>query len=131
MPKQDEFPALLAALKSVVAPYVPRLVVKADTPENYSLDAPPSAAYPKGLFFGAVQIKKSYVAYHLMPVYVFPDLLDGLPDALRRRMQGKSCFNFPSLAALDPETAAALERLTAAGFERFARERLVDRQDAP
>ena len=29
-----------------------------------------------------------------MPVYMFPDLLDGISPELRRRMQGKSCFNF-------------------------------------
>lgn len=50
-----------------------------------------------------------------MPVYVFPNLLDGLPAALRKRMQGKSCFNFTSL---DDTARSELERLAAAGFER-------------
>lgn len=47
-----------------------------------------------GEFFGAVMRKKSQVAYHLMPVYWDPGLLDDLDEALRKRMQGKSCFNF-------------------------------------
>ena len=131
MPRPDDFPAIFTRLKSLLEPYAPRLVVTADAPGTFSLDAPASAAYPKGLFFGAAQINKGYVAYYLMPVYVFPDLLDGVPDALKKRMQGKSCFNVPSLAALDAGTAAALDRLTAAGFERYAGERLVARQDAP
>ena len=45
-------------------------------------------------FFGAVMRKKAQVAYHLMPVYRDPGLLADLGPALRKRMQGKSCFNF-------------------------------------
>jgi hypothetical protein len=33
-----------------------------------------SARYQKELFFGGVQIKKNYVSYHLMPVYMEPAL---------------------------------------------------------
>lgn len=45
----------------------------------------------KPLFFGAVQVKKSYVSYHLMPVYLEPDLLAPSSSELKARMQGKSC----------------------------------------
>jgi hypothetical protein len=114
--KPDEFLAVFAQLKGIIEPHVDGLVVTVDTSDNYALDAPPSAAQPTGQFFGGVQIKKNYVSYHLMPVYVYPNLLDGLPDRLRRRMQGKSCFNF---TALDAETVADLARLTEAGYERF------------
>ena len=68
------------------------------------------------MFFGAVQIKKNYVAYHLMPVYVFPGLLSGISPELGRRMQGKSCFNFK---AADQALFHELEQLTAAGYQRY------------
>lgn len=48
------------------------------------------------MFFGAVQAKKSYVSYYLMPIYEDSSLLDGISDRLRKKMQGKSCFNFTS-----------------------------------
>jgi len=51
-----------------------------------------------------------------MLVYIFPDLLAGISDRLRKRMQGKSCFNFTTL---DDATIAELSQLTATGFERF------------
>ena len=51
-----------------------------------------------------------------MPVYVFPDLLDGISPELRRRMQGKSCFNF---ARVDTPLFAELETLTATCIERM------------
>lgn len=122
MPNRDAFPETFAHLRGLLQPFAPSLVVGADAPEVYSLDAPASAKHPDGLFFGAVQMKKNYVSYHLMPVYVFPDLVDSLPDRLRKRMQGKSCFNFTTL---DDATLGDLGALTTAGFERYRREQLV------
>jgi hypothetical protein len=57
-----------------------------------------------------VQLKKNYVSYHLMPIYTDPSLLDEISDALRARMQGKSCFNFTSV---DENLFAELGTLTA------------------
>ncbi len=127
MAKQDGFPEVFARLKQVLAPHAPALIVSTDGPGHYALDAPPSEARPKGIFFGAVQVKKNYVSFHLMPVYAFPDLLDGVQDRLRKRMQGKSCFNF---ATLDDETATELARLTTTGYERYRRAGFVPRLDS-
>ena len=54
-----------------------------------------------------------------MPVYMYPELLDGLPESLKKRVQGKSCFNFKKVDAAQFE---ALAVLTQAGFERFRAE---------
>jgi len=59
-------------------------------------------------WFAAVQVRKSYVSFHLMPLYALPALLDAVPADLRKRMQGKSCFNFK---AVDPALFDALEVL--------------------
>ena len=56
-----------------------------------------------------VQIGKAFVSYHLMGVYVNPNLTKGMSAALRGRMQGKACFNFKSV---DEGLYAELERLT-------------------
>jgi hypothetical protein len=116
MAKEENFPAVFDALKAILQPYMPPLVAKADTPDNYYLEAVPSAKYPKGFGVGAVQIKKNYVSYHLTPVYMYPDLLDGLSAPLRKRMQGKGCFNF---TVPDEVLFAELAQLTARGFARF------------
>lgn len=66
-------------------------------------------------FFGAVMRKKTQVAFHLMPVYRDPDLLDGLDESLLERMQGKSCFNFRKVDdALFSELADLTARCRAA-----------------
>jgi len=57
-----------------------------------------------------------------MPVYAFPDLLKGISPALKKRMQGKSCFNFTEI---DDEMLAELAALTKRGFERFKKEDMI------
>ena len=128
MAKQDNFPAVFERLKALLQPYVPPLLVKADTPENYYLETPPLAKFPKGLFVGAVQIKKNYVSYHLMPVYSFPDLLSGVDEELKKRMQGKSCFNFTTV---DDALFQELAELTATGFARARQMQFVGDAQAP
>ena len=61
-------------------------------------------------WFGAVQLKKNYVSWHLMPLYAVPFVRDRVPPDLKKRMQGKSCFNFKKV---EPELFDALEQLTA------------------
>ena len=62
-------------------------------------------------WFGAVQRKKNYVSFHLMPLYASPELRAAVPPALAKRMQGKSCFNFDKP---DPALFDDLARLTSA-----------------
>lgn len=66
--------------------------------------------------FGGVEIKKNYVAAHIMPVYVYPEMLDKISPELKKRMQGKSCFNFKKA---DAELFGELSELIDAGVARF------------
>jgi hypothetical protein len=122
MPEHTQDAQIFARLARILDPYRPRLIVKTDEPGHLYLDAPPSAAYPNGLFFGAVKIGKRYVSFHLMPVYVYPELLEGISPELRRRMQGKSCFNFTKP---DDALFAELAELTAAGYAAYERNGFV------
>lgn len=123
MPDQSKtFEPVFLHLKAILQPYEAALVLKADEPVNYYLDTPYAPKYRKELFFGAVQIKKNYVSYHLMPVYMYPDLLEGISPELKKWMQGKSCFNFK---ALDDVQFEELARLTEQGFARVKNEALV------
>ncbi len=116
MPDDAQATALYDRLAAIFAHYRSTLIAKADEPGNLYLETPPSTAYPSGLFFGAVKTGKRYVSFHLMPLYVHSDLLDGLSPELRKRMQGKSCLNF---TRQDDTLLGELETLTAAGFARF------------
>ena len=122
MAATPDFPAVFDQLKAILKPYEPRLSVTADGSEGYSLDTHQIGPNKKPMFFGAAVIKKNYVSFHLMPVYVHPELLEGISDSLRKRMQGKSCFNFK---ALDEDTLAELRQLTERSFETFRTDGLV------
>ena len=116
MPETSDFQAVFERLKAILQTYESQLLITLNEPGYYSLNTPYSPKFKKELFFGAVQARKNYVSYHLMPVYVFPSLLDGISPSLRKRMQGKSCFNFRSV---NEDTFAELEQLTQRGYELF------------
>lgn len=104
-----DYASVFQSLSDILRKHGKGLTAKIDSQDNYYLERP--AAAPKGRpeFFGAAQIKKSYVSYHLMPVYTSPELLDGISEELRSKMQGKSCFNF---VAEDPKLFKELDALT-------------------
>lgn len=113
-----DFDAVYDALHALMKPLEKDLVVVHDKPGNYYLNT----RIPwkgKDLYFGGIVIKKNYVSYYLMGVYMYPDLLDDLPDDLRKRMQGKSCFNFK---AIEPSIFKQLAALTKKSFQRMKKE---------
>jgi hypothetical protein len=113
---------VFAALAAILRPYASKLVVKADTESSLYLDTRHLMANRQPLFFGAVQIKKKYVSFYLMPVYVRPSLLEGISPALRKRMQGKSCFNF---TGSDPALLKELKALVKAGYTSYQEQGVV------
>ena len=50
------------------------------------------------------------IRFFLLPMYAHPELLEGISPELRKRMQGKACFNFTKV---DETLFAELEALTA------------------
>ena len=113
----EEFRRLFERFKSMLAPYAEKMYVSADSPQWFGVDMAPPAERDPSTWFGATRVGKRYVSYYLMPVYVQPSLLDDVSPALRKRMQGKSCFNF---AKVDEPLLAELEALTRKGYETTA-----------
>lgn len=89
---------------------------------TYYLNSPKKDEKGRPVFFGAVAIKKNYVSFHLMPVYIFPGLLNGLSPELKKRMQGKSCFNFKQV---EPRLFTELQQLTENGYQKYKEEKLM------
>lgn len=106
-------------LKEILEKYEEKLVVVQDRSDSYYLNTPPTEKNKKGEFFGAAQIKKNYVAFHLMPIYCFPQLLENISGGLRKKMQGKSCFNFKNG---DEKLFEELQKLTESSFEKYRQE---------
>lgn len=109
----DDLTSVFAALKEIMLPYASQLTIKVDRDDELNVDTELLMKNGKTLWFGGVQIKKNYVSYHLMPVYVNPGLLKSMSPTLKKHMQGKSCFNFTSA---DQALFSELAELTEAGF---------------
>jgi len=122
MPTQNDFPRVFERLKAILSGYQDQAVITADNAENYMLNTAYVSQYKKELFLGGVQVKKNYVSFHLMPVYIYPDMLESVSPQLKKRMQGKSCFNFKQI---DEPLFEELEQLTSRSIDRMRAENLL------
>ena len=120
MSSQNDLPIVFAELKNILKPYAKKLDLKVDTSDTYHIDGPYSEKWKKQLFFGSAQIRKNYVSFYLMPVYMYPELLKDISPELKKRMQGKSCFNFKRV---EPDLFKELANLTYKSAERFKEEK--------
>jgi hypothetical protein len=118
----SDLSAVYTALHRIMAPYAATLDIKRDDDQELYVDTRHLQKNKKPLFFGAVQTKKAYVSFHLMPVYVKPELLASVSPELKARMQGKSCFNFK---AEEPALFNELARLTQASFASYQEQGFV------
>ena len=121
---------VLERLRAVLAPYRDRMHLASDGPDGMTLELPGYQDTPWG-FAAGVRLGKRYVSYYLMGVYGAPELLAGMSPELRRRMQGKSCFNFTridetlfaELAALTEQSIARQPAVVDAALAKMRRKR--------
>lgn len=117
-----------AGLRKILARHSADFHAKFDTPSHYYVESREALWNRKPLFFASVQIKKTYVSFHLLPLYACPDLKKGLSAELKKRMHGTACLNFKEpdaqlFAELDQLTKAARAMWTSGEFLR----RLADK----
>ncbi|HET6863410.1 MAG TPA: hypothetical protein VFH91_10185 [Pyrinomonadaceae bacterium] len=116
MPAQADFDSTFEQLKKIFEPYRSRLIVSADNSSLFTLEVDHVMKNKHRLYFGGVRRGKAYVSFHLMPVYACPEVQSQISPELKKRMQGKSCFNF---SYVDAKLFKELAKLTKAGFKRF------------
>ena len=121
------FDEVFTTLKQVFRRHLDRLSVQSDSATDYTLVGRKPSPFPqhKGhpMYFGMIRIGKAYVSFHLLPLYMNQSLSGTISPALRKRMQGKACFNFKTVP--DAELLTELERLTDAGFQSFKQQKWV------
>jgi hypothetical protein len=77
MPARTDFPSVFEHLKKILKPYAPKLTVKMDNQNVFYLDGPYSETMEEGICTSVRRtVKKNYVSFYLMPVYMYPDLLE-------------------------------------------------------
>ena len=102
-------------LRAILAAHADGLVTTKDGPAGMTLELPGLEGKP-WVYVAGTRVGKRYVSYYLMPVYASPELAATITPELRRRMQGKSCFNFTTI---DETLLAGLEDLTARGISGY------------
>ncbi|HEV2194722.1 MAG TPA: hypothetical protein VGR55_04040 [Candidatus Acidoferrum sp.] len=120
--EKGNFEATFEALREVLAAYGDRLLVTVDKPGDYRISSRTlKDRTGRPLFVAAVQIKKNYVSYHLLPLYMNPALQKKVSPELKKRKQGKACFNFTEIA---PEQIRDIAGLTGECIEAFKNPKL-------
>src|SRR5437762_13615224 len=117
MPAKADFIKVFAELKSIFKPYAKKMDIASDTGACYLLNTRYLMKNKQPLCFGGVRLGKNYVSFYLMSVYASPDFLKNMSAELRKRMQGKSCFNFKEV---DKKLFAELKTLTKDGAAKFS-----------
>ncbi len=115
MANTPDFAAVHDRLRAIILANRGGLAITRDGPAGMALEVPGLEGKPWGYVAGT-RIGKRYVSYYLMPVYASPELLATMSPELRKRMQGKACFNFTKV---DEPLFAELDVLTARGIPAF------------
>lgn len=109
---------LFPFLRQLLLPYREKLQIAHDDPGHFYANCAKPDAKGKPQFFAAVKTSGNKCLFHLMPVYDAPELLASLSPGLRKRMQGKSCFQFTTL---DEAWLQELADLVARGAASYSR----------
>jgi hypothetical protein len=117
------FNQVFKELKSIFKPFAKKMNIASDTDKYYLLNTRYIMKNKQPLCFGGVRLGKNYVSFYLMSVYANPDLMKGMSPELKKRMQGKSCFNFKEV---DKKLFGELKTLTKAGAAKFSDEKFID-----
>jgi len=113
-----EFQAVYDALSGILAKYESALAWQPHGASGSWLIGTKLGPYKRPVALAGLSVGKSYVSYHLMPVYMNAELQKKISPELKARMQGKACFNFKRVdSVLFKELAA----LTEAGYQGFKR----------
>ena len=113
-PDKAQFGRVFAELRKILSPYERKLAVVRDTPDWYYLDTYTIGPNGKPIMFGAIRVGKNYVSYYFMPMYA--GAIKGMSPALKKRMQGKACFNF---TGVDKALFTELKALTKRGYDEW------------
>ena len=123
MTDQADFTRVFEELKSIFKPYAKKMDISHDTDSHYMLNTRFIMKNKQPLCFGGVRKGKNYVSFYLMSVYASPDLLKQMSPELKKRMQGKACFNFK---AVDKNLFSELKTLTKAGATKFTDQKFIE-----
>jgi hypothetical protein len=118
--EKPDLAEVFTSLRKLLDPFLGEIQVQTDKPGNYHTEIPTILHRKKPLYFAGVRTGKNYVSFHLLYMYFHPTAKKALSPALKKRMQGKACFNF---TAVDKDCFAELGRLIGEGLKIYKSEK--------
>lgn len=122
MEQQETFGKIRETFKK----FVPPLSVMLDNNERFDLysqkDVELFGRKYKEIYFGSVILKPKYTGFYFMPIYIFPELLNDIPEELKKLQTGKSCFH---IKKYDQDVMKAVDKLIKAGFEMYKKKKYI------
>src|SRR5688572_18906148 len=84
-------------LRKMLQQHGRQLRIVADNPGDFQLASRTQVdRIGRPLFAASVQIRKRYVSLHVVGICA-PELLEAMSPGLRKRLSGKTCFNFTTI----------------------------------
>ena len=123
MATKNDLRPVFERLKEIFAPYEPKMNIAQNSHNMYVLNTRYLLKKNYPLMFGGVRLGKNYVSYHLMSIYGSLGESTAISPELKKRMQGKACFNF---TAIDEPLFKELAKVTKEGAKRFSDEKFVE-----
>ena len=120
-----EFKSIFGRLRKVLQRHSGNLFVTDDSSDRYSLAANIGStalqawkgkAKRPTMPVAWVEIKKSYVSFHLMGLYGNQTLRQAMSKELKARLHGKTCFNFKTA---NEKLFQELEQVTTRSIDAF------------
>jgi hypothetical protein len=117
-----DFTEIFTRIKTQLLPYGKRMDVRVDKEGNYQLyivkDIELAGRKFSECYFSGTVIKNTMVSFYFFPVYTHPAAFV-VPDAIKKNMKGKSCFNFKKLDDVQEKAIAALLKDGAAFYKKI------------
>ena len=114
--KTESLEETFEALKKIYKPMASKFNLLEENDACYMLESKGPMYKGKPMCIGAVRKGKAYVSFHLMALYCFPEMKKSISPELKKRMQGKQCFNF---VEPDSKLFSELAKLAVEGARRF------------
>jgi hypothetical protein len=111
--QKKEFEAVYLRMAKMLQKHKDKLSVAIEKPGEFWMAVTGAMYRGKPLVFAGVRMGKNYVSYHLMSVYMREVEISA---ALKKRMQGKACFNF---ASVNEKLFKELDQLTTSGLRDY------------
>lgn len=118
------FEAIYARLFELLGKHKDKLSVGIEKPGTIWMKVIGETYRGRPLYYAGVRMGKNYVSYHLVTVYM--NKVKMSPE-LKKRMQGKGCFNFTSI---DEKLFSELDKLTTAGLKNYSGKTLEKKMEA-